>query len=323
MLRDGPAGHEGWRCRVCGERRAVRWHVVLERQLGLGGAFDYGECAGCGSMGIVVVPVDLARFYGEGYYSFKAEVKEEARRSSRAKRWFGRGRAWVTGEAGLARSERQLWLRLRLPPDARILDVGAGTGRWLEQLHGRGYRNLTGIDAFLDPHLERDEPVRLRRALLSEIGGEWDLIAYHHVMEHVSDIGAEMKEAVARLRPGGRLLVRVPWADSWACRHYGTDWLQWDAPRHLAVPTRRALDELAQRLGLHEEQRGDDSTAVQIWGSRGYREGCNGWTHRHAPGPSREFLPKLPRFLVMTAWVVCLNALGHGDQGYFVWRKPR
>ena len=35
---------------------------------------------------------------------------------------------------------------LSLGSDARILDVGCGTGAWLKRLHGVGYRELWGTD---------------------------------------------------------------------------------------------------------------------------------------------------------------------------------
>src|SRR5262245_25149889 len=59
-------------------------------------------------------------------------------------------------DAGASLTERAVpglheSLLARLPPglsrDARILDVGCGTGAWLARLRSRGFSNLYGIDA--------------------------------------------------------------------------------------------------------------------------------------------------------------------------------
>lgn len=308
------------RCRACGQALTRPYHKVRERQLGIGGDFEYGECEGCGSLSIVEVPVDLERYYGRRYYSFDCSAPVEA---TGWRRWESRVRKELSTDLRLDRIARRTWRRIGLSPSARILDVGCGSGRWLKQLNSEGYQNLCGIDAFLAPELERTTPFRICRKSIEDMDGGWDLIAYHHVLEHVVDPVREIAAARERLRPGGILLVRVPVADCWARRRFGTCWLQWDAPRHLWLPTREALRQLASKNQFSIEYITDDSVAFAIWTSQGYAKGFSGFDHKYNPsrGTLKTYLPRLPVVLwqwVLSAW---LNIIGRGDQVTMIWRK--
>ena len=309
------------RCRACHAQLTGKQIWVTEKQLGLGGDFDYRECSECGAISIVSVPTDLGKYYGQGYYSFKSDSPELA---TGWRGWVERVRSEILTETWEDRFERRTWKRLGLPHDARILDVGCGAGQWLDSLHSRGYRNLSGIDSFLEPSLEETVPFPIQRKQIKEMDGGWDLIAYHHVLEHVPDPVRELTLAMDRLRPGGALLVRVPVADSWVRRRFETAWVQWDAPRHLWIPTRACLQLLASRLGLLIEYQKDDSVAFPLWASEGYAMGCSGYSHGLNPkrGALKTFIPHIHRAIwrwIFSAW---LNWREHGDQVTIIWRKP-
>ena len=312
------SNHQG--CRACGQELTPQRHLVRERQLGIGGDFEYRECEACGALSIVEVPADLERYYGRHYYSFVSSVLVEPKGW---RKWESKVRKELSTESRLDRIARRVWRRLGMSHDARILDVGCGSGQWLNQLHAMGYRNLCGIDAFLAPELERTSPFRILRKSIETMDGGWDLIAYHHVLEHVIDPVREIAAARERLRPGGVLLVRVPVADCWARRRFGTCWLQWDAPRHLWLPTRRALRELAGRNQFSIEYETDDSVAFSIWASQGYAKGFSGFDHGCNPsrGTLKTYLPNLPMVLWQWGFSAWLNILRRGDQVTMIWRK--
>jgi SAM-dependent methyltransferase len=294
-------------------------HRVRERQLGLGGDFDYTACANCGSLSIVEVPANLGHYYAENYYAYSPPPKPTQRRV----RWGGDWRAELDATARMKRTMRQIWGRLRVGQEARVLDVGCGHGQWLAELAQLGYTRLTGIDRFLPESVVAGAGFSLQRAGIDDVEAGWDLIAYHHVLEHVADPALELNAAVARLRPGGILLLRVPVADSWARRHYGVNWAQWDAPRHLWIPTRAALRVLAGERGLEPLDERDDSFSFQVWASRRYRAGLNGFVGRFAPqGRGRHYWIKVPGLIGLWCWTAALNAVGQGDQTIQVWRKP-
>jgi hypothetical protein len=125
--------------------------------------------------------------------------------------------------------------------------------------------------------------------------------------------------ALARLVvPGGHLLLRVPRADGWARSHYGSDWAQLDAPRHLHLPTRRSIECLADRVGLELVDVVDDSGAFQIWGSEVCRRGV---PLSRAGRGGRSVLTIAGRLRArVRAWQ--LRARAQGDQACFYLRKP-
>jgi len=56
------------------------------------------------------------------------------------------------------------------------------------------------------------------------------------------------------LKPEGRILIRIPVADSYLWRKYGVEWDNLDAPRHFFLHTTRSMAYLAKEAGLVLEQ---------------------------------------------------------------------
>jgi SAM-dependent methyltransferase len=100
------------------------------------------------------------------------------------------------------------------PKDARILELGAGTGHNLEMLSRFG-----SVEASeLDPGARELAAQRLGRpvveAALPDLSmfsaATYDLIALLDVLEHVPDDRSSLVAIKERLKPGGTLLLTVP-----------------------------------------------------------------------------------------------------------------
>lgn len=108
--------------------------------------------------------------------------------------------------------------KMNLPKDARILEIGCGTGHNFVMLEAFGE-----VDA-----LELDGPARaiatkrlgrpVGDAALPELRGvpdqSYDLIALLDVLEHIKDDHAALASIRKKLKPGGRILITVP-ANKW------------------------------------------------------------------------------------------------------------
>jgi 2-polyprenyl-3-methyl-5-hydroxy-6-metoxy-1,4-benzoquinol methylase len=103
--------------------------------------------------------------------------------------------------------------RLALPPGARILDAGCGSGRTMVDLAAYGL--VCGIE--LDPDAAATAAARdsfeVRTGRVEQLPwqeGSFDLIACLDVIEHVPDDRLALRELRRVCRPGGRLIVTVP-----------------------------------------------------------------------------------------------------------------
>jgi hypothetical protein len=108
-------------------------------------------------------------------------------------------------------------------------------------------------------------------------------------------------------------VIRIPVASGWAWTHYGKDWVQLDAPRHLFLHTPRSIELLAHSAGLILENIRFDSTHFQFSGSEGYQKGIL-LKDQHSPNPLK--------LLRMKFQAAALNRKGLGDQAAFLLRKP-
>ena len=103
---------------------------------------------------------------------------------------------------------------VRAQRPARVLDVGCGTGAYLTNPLGEMFRavSIVGIDddrASLDHARAAAHPENV--SFTEDVSGErFDLVIASEVLEHVDDPPSFLSGLVARMRPGGRLIVTVP-----------------------------------------------------------------------------------------------------------------
>lgn len=164
------------------------------------------------------------------------------------------------------------FIRSEVKLDSRILDVGCGRGNLLRDLRACGFRNLFGVDPFIDQSI-KEQDLDIRKISMDAIDSDFDLIMFHHSLEHTPDPLTSLRSAKAHLSSTGTILVRLPVAGTWAWRTYGVDWVQLDPPRHLVVPTVGAMVNAAAQIGLRTEAVVFDSTSLQFYGSELYRRG--------------------------------------------------
>ncbi|MFW5950996.1 MAG: class I SAM-dependent methyltransferase [Gemmatimonadota bacterium] len=313
------------RCRICGNDAGNSTFTAREMMLATRDAFEYVECAACGTLQIAEFPEAPGRYYPENYYSLQGSGRLE--RSLKA-RWMaaslggsgllGRVLVRVYGPHPVTGWQHHAGFTL----DSPILDVGCGEGELLRTMKRVGFTDLTGVDPFLTR--ERRAPgLRLLRGSLDALEGPFEFIMMHHSLEHMREPRAAL-EAVARLLPtGGTLLVRTPVAGTYAWRTYGRDWIQLDAPRHLHVLSERALRLLADRTGYRLERVVYDSSAFQFWGSELYAADI---PYRPKPSyrnrPSRTLISReqMKRYHARARE---LNARSDGDSAAFYLRRVR
>ena len=107
---------------------------------------------------------------------------------------------------------------VKLPPNARILEVGCGTGHNLKMLERFGTADGIEIDAEARAIAEKRLGRAVASAALPELRGiergAYDLVAALDVVEHVEDDRSAIAALGSCLKPGGKLLLTVP-AHQW------------------------------------------------------------------------------------------------------------
>ena len=140
--------------------------------------------------------------------------------------------------------------RIAPPRDARILEVGCGTGHNLEML--RRFGTVEGIE--VDPAARQLASLRLGQPImdapLPALAGvpdrAYDMVAILDVIEHIDEDVAGMRALAGKLKPGAKMLITVP-AFPWM-------WSAHDVVNHHKRRyTRKTLRALVDDAGLKLE----------------------------------------------------------------------
>ena len=235
-----PLPRESAACALCGSWERTPIGAYHDRLAVDPAAFELVRCSPCGHVQVDPRPADMGPFYPSGYWSAPGKpqgiaVLEQAYRES------------------LVRRELRRVQRL-VRPGGKLLDVGCGTGDFLDIARRAGFQ-VTGVE-FAGPAAEyaRDQrglDVRLgtlREANLPE--ATYDAVTLWHVLEHVPDPVTTLQDVLRMLVPVGVLVVQVPNFGSLQAQIFKSRWYGLDVPRHLHHFTPASLAEAMQRAGI-------------------------------------------------------------------------
>jgi SAM-dependent methyltransferase len=230
-------------CNLCGSsKHDVIYHYEKDR-FGLSGDFKLVKCRGCGLMYLNPRPTgtEILKYYPSTYEPYGLA---EGKKTSALLQWVQR--------YGLRRRCRAV---AKWKKSGRLLDLGAATGNFLDEMRHYGDWELYGVELNdVAAQWARD------RLGLSVFTGElaqasypnnfFDVVTLWDVLEHLHDPRATLIEIGRILKPKGLLVLQVPNPDSLEARFFGRFWVGWDPPRHLYVFSLKTLKDLLETSGL-------------------------------------------------------------------------
>jgi 2-polyprenyl-3-methyl-5-hydroxy-6-metoxy-1,4-benzoquinol methylase len=136
---------------------------------------------------------------------------------------------------------------------ARLLDVGAGSGKLVRHLRAAGVA-ATGLEpsrALYDNFLAGDPAFTC--GVLDDYrsldGRPMDVITAFDVIEHVAHPLPFLDNVAAQLRPGGLFFMSTPDVGSWTARMFGRRWHFFN-PYHLSYFSKETLVKAAEARGF-------------------------------------------------------------------------
>lgn len=136
----------------------------------------------------------------------------------------------------------------------RILDIGAGTGDFLLTAQENGWQTI-GVEPSL-----RAKGIAIKKGIsfvedTKELESHsFDTITMWHVLEHVPDLDAQIKELKRLLKSTGTLIVAVPNFKSFDANYYKEFWAAYDVPIHFWHFSKKAIQLLFAKEGMKLEK---------------------------------------------------------------------
>ncbi len=115
------------------------------------------------------------------------------------------------------------------------LDIGCGTGEFLNACKKSGYRT-EGVEPSILARNKAIENYKLSVSKDSNLkqyqDSKFDSISMWHVLEHVPNLNETISEMYRILKPNGKIIIGVPNHKCWDAIFYKKHWAAWDVPIH-------------------------------------------------------------------------------------------
>lgn len=141
----------------------------------------------------------------------------------------------------------------RHSPGKSILDIGCGTGEFLDYCQKNGMK-CEGVEpsekarSFAVTRYKLDVKSDFLEGIEASI--RYDCITLWHVLEHVYRLDETLEKMTRLLNDGGALLLALPNSDSYDAGYYGKFWAAYDLPRHIYHFTGDSINILAEKYNL-------------------------------------------------------------------------
>jgi SAM-dependent methyltransferase len=213
-------------CDGCGQLEAEPVFEGPDRLERLPGLFKVVRCLNCGLLrqNPRLKWKSLSQYYRRDYISHPRLVQDQASGWKRLDKRYGP------------------WKRLRaveqFQKGGSLLEVGCGTGNFLEEALRSGRWQVTGIEPGPQAarYVQEKLQVRVYNNLFHEVSlpeNTFEVVAMWNVLEHMPEPVQAVQSAYKLLKKNGWLVLSIPNLESLEARLFGRYWVGWDLPRHL------------------------------------------------------------------------------------------
>lgn len=187
-------------------------------------------------------PDEISAHYPPDYGPFRPAIEDEP---LAVMRWLRQRK--------LVRS-RQMVEHYSGRSTGRILDVGCGTGLFLNEMKRAGWA-AAGVEPSpgAAAYARKRFGLTVFQGMLEDApfaSASFDVITFWDVLEHTFSPTATLQHVAGLLAPGGMVAINIPNWDSLDRRLFGPLWVGYDPPRHLYVFTRATLTALLRQTGF-------------------------------------------------------------------------
>ena len=309
-------------CPLCGAKgqHEVSGHDRLQNILEP--IYHYALCQDCGALYQSPIPdlETIASFYQDDYAPHQARKRKTMSMSEKSVMRFKYGydlevpmlRRLLAPIIALFRYREAV----NFEGGGRALDIGCGRGSLVAKHQDIGWES-SGVEFNHNAVLvARENGLEVFEGDLFSAAfpdNHFDLVTAVHLIEHLDDPKAFVKEIYRILKPNGRLMLKTPNADALGRRYFGADWFPNDIPRHLVMFEPKTLKRLVTSEGF---------TVDQFTTFSGPRSFLHSWDYRHGNRGKPSLRKPLPRFLGRQLARIA-KLCGRADTLFAVMRKPK
>lgn len=314
-------------CKICGYSGNNKLFQISEMMFGFRDGFTYFECSRCGCLQIAEIPKNMRKYYPSNYYSFKKElsdnfVKRTLKRQRDKYALFKKGIIGKLIYKIYPNSPFNMIGLLKVNYNSRILDIGCGAGNLLYSLNGIGFKNLLGLEPYINKEIINGD-IKILKKSVHELpdNQKFDLIISNHSFEHIPDQLEILLKVRKLLLKDGNCLIRMPVKTEYIWNRYGINWVQIDAPRHLSLHTPESFRILVDSTGLIINDVIYDSSEFQFWGSEQYKKDIPLKAENSYSINSKKSIFSKKDIMVYKRLAKKLNIQKQGDQAIFILKR--
>jgi len=246
-------------CRICGNDTNNTHHIGVEKKQGSGDKFNYVRCDDCGCLQIEEYPANIARYYDCYYSLHQPKVKKSLLSDWMRKQLFYYLLGGVNPVGKLLdcffKNSFNWIVPNKFSFNSSIIDVGCGYGRLILKMAQSGFKNLEGIDPFLESDitycLNDKRNLFIKKTDLFSLDKQYDVIMLHHVLEHLPNQHDVFQKITFLMHNESVLIINLPTMNNYYWENFGMNAFQLDdVPRHYYIHTHKSLSKIAEKHGL-------------------------------------------------------------------------
>jgi len=245
------------RCNLCGSNDSIPVCEAGDRLHGIEGRFHYVQCRQCGLvyMNPQVTLESIGSLYPECYVAYVDKTKSSRRGLMRLR--DGVQRIPVLGTELKRWTDARVMAPLfaKLTTERRLLDVGCGSGAFLDLVRTQVGCQVEGIDISEQAveMAQKSYGLDIFHGTIDKAPFEsesFDAITAWWYLEHIPNPNEAVAQMSRLLRPGGTCVIGVPNSRSFWAKAFKDKWYHLDCPRHLCIWTPSTMKQLFEAHGL-------------------------------------------------------------------------